>query len=73
MDIDMDIVFAGAIGASIACLCCLFLICWLGDRRNAAIRARETQQFLEDAQARERQHQQARTVEVEAVVVVMST
>ena len=72
MDIDMKTVFAGAIGAFVACILCLFLICWLGDRRNAAIRARETQQFLEDAQARERQHQQARTVEVEAVVV-MST
>ena len=72
MDIDMNIVAAGAIGGCVACIFGLLAICWVGKLRNDAKRARETQQFLEDAQARERQHQQARTVEVEAVVV-MST
>ena len=72
MDMDINIVFGGAIGGFVACMCFLFLMCYIGGERNAARRALATQQFLEEALARERQqHQNATTVE--AVVVVMPT
>ena len=74
MDIDMNIVFPSAIGGFVAFMLCLFVLCWLGERRNAAKRARETQQFIEEAQERERrQLQNASTVEVQAVVVLLPT
>ena len=63
MDIDMNIVAAGAIGGCVACILGLVAICWVGWLRNAAKTARETQQFLEEAQARQ-QHQNATTVVV---------
>jgi hypothetical protein len=73
MDMNIDIVFPSAIGAFVGCMCCLYLICYLGGRRNAAIQALATQQFLADAQERERQQlHNARAVEVEAVVVMLS-
>ena len=72
MDMNIDILFPSAIGAFVGCMCCLYLICYLGGRRNAAIQALATEQFLAQAQERERQQlEKARAVEVEAVVVVM--
>ena len=72
MDMNMDIVFPSAIGAFVGCMCCLYLICYLGGRRNAAITALAREQFIADAQERERQQlHNARTVEVEAVVVML--
>ena len=72
MDMNMDIVFPSAIGAFVGCMCCLYLICYLGGRRNAAIQALATEQFIAQAQERERQQlHNASTVEVQAVVVML--
>jgi hypothetical protein len=72
MDMNMDIVFPSAIGAFVGFMCCVYLICYLGGRRNAAIQALATEQFLAQAQERERQQlEKASTVEVQAVVVML--
>ena len=46
IDIDWSVVFASAIGAFVACVVCVFLLCLLGERRAALRREEERLRFL---------------------------